>query len=393
MRTVRIAHISDSHLGYAGHDIQSYVEDPSNPGTKITQRAADIAQAFERTIDLILHGDRPDLVIHSGDLFDSARPAASTIDLAMRQISRLTREDIPILIVEGNHSYPRDRAMGHVLRLLEYISGVTVVCEEYAHTQLDRFDLLIHSLPHAALMAGAKPTIECINKKCWNVLVAHGVVDGMPFFKTGRPAPPVPLQSCDDWYHYIALGHYHQFCQPNLHPCAFYAGAPTMVTWGDFTAGHAFSFNLVTFADEEATFKRVTIPGRQLYGYGLDDARGLSAAEILTLVGRQRDALPPSGAYCLVEIRQVDPRARDELSRAEVEDLFLDAAALKVTLEASIPVWKATQNAQQAIGSPTERYVELVGMMDGDERFRNEVLGLGNELLEEAASALAAGDE
>ena len=64
---MRIAHLSDTHLGHMRYG-------KVVPETGINQREQDVYDAFERVVDGIL-ADEPDIVVHTGDLFDSPRPA------------------------------------------------------------------------------------------------------------------------------------------------------------------------------------------------------------------------------------------------------------------------------------------------------------------------------
>ena len=60
-------------------------------------------------MDAILERD-VDLVIHSGDVFDSVRPATHVIIGFLKQTARITaRADIPYLVIAGNHETPRLR--------------------------------------------------------------------------------------------------------------------------------------------------------------------------------------------------------------------------------------------------------------------------------------------
>ena len=58
----------------------------------IGAREYDIMAAFEQAISRLVER-APDLVLHTGDLFDSARPAPHVLDFAMRQVKRLGAMD------------------------------------------------------------------------------------------------------------------------------------------------------------------------------------------------------------------------------------------------------------------------------------------------------------
>ena len=111
MKPLRIAHLSDTHLGYRAY----YKTDPA---TGRNQRSVDIEHAYERAVsDILTRG--VDLVIHSGDVFHHARPAYSAMRAFVRQSRRLEQAKLPVLVIGGNHDTPRLRTSGSVFSVLE----------------------------------------------------------------------------------------------------------------------------------------------------------------------------------------------------------------------------------------------------------------------------------
>src|SRR3712207_7953138 len=82
---VRIAHISDTHLGYTRYAKLC-------PNTGRNQREVDVQEAYGRAVDAILERE-VDLVIHSGDVFDSVRPATHVIIGFLKQTARIRSEE------------------------------------------------------------------------------------------------------------------------------------------------------------------------------------------------------------------------------------------------------------------------------------------------------------
>jgi DNA repair exonuclease SbcCD nuclease subunit len=84
----------------------------------------DVQEAYGKAVDAILERD-VDLVIHSGDVFDSVRPATHVIIGFLKQTARITaRAGIPYLVAAGNHETPRLRT---TTAALEYANLVNVV--------------------------------------------------------------------------------------------------------------------------------------------------------------------------------------------------------------------------------------------------------------------------
>ena len=81
MKPIRIAHISDTHLGYRALG-------KTDPLTGRNQRSIDVENAFADAITDILQRD-VDLVVHSGDLFNQTDRRMPRSASAMRQFRRL----------------------------------------------------------------------------------------------------------------------------------------------------------------------------------------------------------------------------------------------------------------------------------------------------------------
>ncbi len=100
---VRIAHLSDSHLGCTMF--------------QLIERREDVRKCFERAIDLAMRQD-PDILAHTGDLFDSPDPVQEDMAHAAEILKSIT-DRVRIFVVEGNHDIPHigRRAVGPIRTL------------------------------------------------------------------------------------------------------------------------------------------------------------------------------------------------------------------------------------------------------------------------------------
>jgi len=85
---MRFVHISDTHLGFRQYGLD--------------EREDDFYSAFEQAVGMIIE-ERPDFVIHSGDMFDNSRPPPKSMLVAQSLISQLEEKGIPLFLVPGNH--------------------------------------------------------------------------------------------------------------------------------------------------------------------------------------------------------------------------------------------------------------------------------------------------
>ena len=176
---VKIVHLSDTHLGFSAYN-------KTDPDTGLNQREVDVYSAFKQIIDYILE-TKPDLVIHSGDLFDSIRPSNRAIREAFRQLVRLSTAKIPTVIIAGNHSTPRQKVTGSIFQLFEYLDHIYPVFDgEYKTLEIG--DCKIHAIPHAYNEEMFKQNFDNLkadkNFK-HNILVIHATVIGVIAFSGG----------------------------------------------------------------------------------------------------------------------------------------------------------------------------------------------------------------
>lgn len=92
---MRIAHISDTHLGYRQYNLD--------------ERENDFYDAFNEAIDKAIE-ERADMLIHSGDLFDSPTPPIKALYVFKNALRKLDGK-MKVYTVLGDHDTPRRRGM------------------------------------------------------------------------------------------------------------------------------------------------------------------------------------------------------------------------------------------------------------------------------------------
>lgn len=241
---MKIAHISDTHLGYEAYRTVS--------ANGENQRGVDVARAFVRCVEDIREWDPP-LVVHSGDLAEKPHIPVRLMLLARQQVQRLAevRKDgtrRQVVVIAGNHDLPASRREACWLELLRDIPGVHVVCDEYrvldfgdvADAPAELSNVHVHCLPHDVLKDMAieerfgevQPTPGKVN-----VLTAHGVAGGSGLYKRvlGREFA-VPTDVLVREWAYGALGHWHRQGPVSVAGASgrcWYAGSSENMGFGD----------------------------------------------------------------------------------------------------------------------------------------------------------------
>jgi len=102
---VTIAHVSDTHLGRRPNDVRDMLID-----RRYRPLEDDFYRAWKLVVKEILdRKDEVDIVVHSGDLFDSpyARnpypPPEAARNVAAEAFRELKKANIPVVVIDGNH--------------------------------------------------------------------------------------------------------------------------------------------------------------------------------------------------------------------------------------------------------------------------------------------------
>ncbi len=199
---MRIVHISDTHLGRREKGIR--------------EREEDVYEAFDEACEKA-KGLKPDLVIHSGDIFDTYRPTSYTLRRAIISLRKITDAGIPVVAIAGNHDIgPRFGGGKETpLSLLVEIFGDNFIHLNQSNPVFDAGDLVLCGLQYFPNQEG-ESLRRAIIERCdgearrhrakWRILILHqGVKPFLRDFKTEINKAFLD-RTC---FNYFALGHYH----------------------------------------------------------------------------------------------------------------------------------------------------------------------------------------
>lgn len=236
---VRIAHISDTHLGSRPRQGVKHNVWGEEMRSRLLEN--DFYERFAELFDKISEIDPPvDLVIHSGDLYNSpwennpSQPPVVAQETAMRVLKDfIDKTGIPVLIIEGNHGLYRSLDVSLLDTLKMAVPGLDVATQvdlKQAFTEgkplvfsYDNVDVYCFPFMDYAVLASMNlvndfndwiSTHQIPDPKRASIGVAHGMeIDRSLYtsvFEMG--------------YDYIALGHDHH--QHRHAKNAWYAGSP-----------------------------------------------------------------------------------------------------------------------------------------------------------------------
>lgn len=261
MSVLRIAHLSDTHLGYRALA-------KADPVSERNQRTVDIEGAFAWAIDDLIER-RVDLILHAGDLFHHTRPVYPAIAAAIRQFRKIEKAGIPAYVVAGNHDTPRLRVSGSVFGLLESALPDIHFAGGYEDVQqpIASLDAWITLIPHGRLTNPMPPAVFPV-PDLRNILVTHGLPPNMelPFPQHEPGEQEIPEHLLDQKFDYIALGHYHPFGQVRSN--AWFCGSTERITWRDEFIGPGYAVATLRGPGETVTVEHIENPNvRPMHSY------------------------------------------------------------------------------------------------------------------------------
>jgi DNA repair protein SbcD/Mre11 len=305
---LRIAHISDTHLGYRALSHQ-------DPRTGRNQRSVDVERAFSLAVDDILR-QNIDLVLHAGDVFHQSRPNWHAVRHFLMEMRRIENAGIPAVVIAGNHDTPRYRAGGSVFEVLDVALPQARISAGYEEEEITLNDLgiRIQTVPHGALTNPDKP-VAYVKPDMRNILLIHGMVPGIlpPGMVTEPGEQELDTQLLEPGFAYIALGHYHIRTSP-VYP-AWYAGSTERLGWGDYDAEPGY---LIIEMDESGLRgdpEHRSVRCRPMRGLEPVYGDTLSASEMVENVIGQLERLGDIEAITRVQLRNTDRHTAREVDR------------------------------------------------------------------------------
>jgi exonuclease SbcD len=371
---VKVAHTSDWHAGRVFKQLRRLPE-------------------LEAVLDALaddLEREKVDLLLHSGDVFDSGAPAADAERAVFSFFKRVGRSGIRTLVIAGNHDSPdRLAAWGGLAELVDVTvvsrpapvdrgGVVTVVSRagetalvgampfapprwfvtalELAEGRLDETsgqrlggDVVARQQYAEAMAQLAQHLATAFRPDTVNVLISHTHLVGARYsglrsersVHLGEEWAALP-QTLPPAAHYVALGHIHSPQRvPTVPAPAEYAGSPLQMDFGE--AGEDKSWVLLDLrAGQPARIERVPY-------------RGGRRLEILrtTLEALERDAEARRGDDALFWVKVALDVPDPELNR-RVRQLLPGAVKVEVETKRFTPVAVPDRPPRGAL--PTEHF-------------------------------------
>ena len=358
---MRICHFSDSHLG-AGES------HPVRNDAGLTLRQQDVVDSFIESIDKVI-ALKPDLCLHTGDLFHSVRPMNRIMALAAEPLHRLAAEaNIPTVVITGNHDAPRQPHLGAAVDVFRQIPGLNIAsryrAETFAFSQC-HVTALPHCLTPDLLMSElAKCAPEPSFK--FNILMLHGVAAGMPQFAMadlGEQEFPIELL---ELFEYAALGHYHNSCP--VTDRAWYAGSTERLSQAERESSKGFlEVSLEPFS---VTFHEVH--SREMVDLTIRHLAGERGDTLVKRIQTQLEEIESSGKIVRVKVQGSTSELLKTIPSEELSVLKSSTFSLDIRFEKDAESGGSPEFGPTSIGRLDQAFLDYLDTvtLDGLDRDR-----------------------
>lgn len=367
---MRLVHISDTHLGLSAYSKLDPVEG-------VNQREADVYRAFAQAVDKAIELG-PDLVVHSGDLFDTVRPQNRAIDFALKQMIKLSRAGVETVLISGNHSTPRLRETGNIFRIFEHLDHIHPV-HEPGVTRIKIGDATVHAIPHSVtpslseLLDGASPS----EASPLNVLVLHaGVMGSKEYNMDEFNEQTVPQASLENGWDYVALGHFHEF--DRVTERAYFSGSTERMGFGE--AGQDKGVVEVDLSSHAVKFHKLLI--REMLDLEALDAKGFSSSEILREARDRVSGASIDDKIVRLVVKNVTSEAHRSLDTTALRRLGTSALHFELKVERAEEGEADAQAGDTHIGLLADEFRKYVASLEMPDEKKSRLVKLGMPYLE-----------
>lgn len=314
-------HISDTHLGFSDLDIQD------SSGKNI--REEDVYKAFSDAVDFILK-DKPDFVLHTGDIFHRSSPTNRALVEASKQIMRINSAGIPFYMIAGNHDFPKSVFTSPIHDLYR-INDLTKIAYSEKLEVLETPVCILHLLPHINSEEKFREEIDKIiikDKNIPNILAMHLAVSSYVMNEFGERVFPLEKADILKEFDYVALGHWHKFNHLKKYGNVFYSGSTERTS--DSQTGYEKGFVKVVI-DIETKTEFIPLKLRTYEKIKIEKCFEKSTEEIVNEIKEKVSSFKIEDGIFHLQLIEIAETKVNDLPRTLFEDIFEGALFFNVS--------------------------------------------------------------
>ena len=368
---MKIFHVSDTHLGYSAFA-------KLDPERGFNQREADFYDSFQKFVDIAVK-EKPDAVLHSGDLFDSVRPSNRAISFALSEIKKLSDAGIRFVAISGNHETPRLKETGSVFSILSKLCACNFIYEGgLEHVDLGGVEVI--AIPHSTsdqFQASLKE-IRGLKKGMPRIVMLHAGILGVGMFRMNE-VNELLLDAIDiaPDADYVAMGHYHNHVAVtgNCH----YAGSTERSSIAEAGVEKGF----VSLDSEGWKKKFIPLKTRRMIDSPPLDLKGKGATDATAAILRRLDSEDFENAIARLRVSGLSNEVRKGVDFNRIRKVSQKALNFDIKY-VDQDEDEVIQTRSERIGGLSEEFVSYLSRMDFGKLDKKRLEMLAQELLSES---------
>jgi exonuclease SbcD len=243
---LKFLHTADIHLGTKF----------SGLGEKGEKARENLKLTFKRIIDLALER-KVDLLLISGDLFDSNLVSKEASEFVLEEFLRLN--DIPVCILPGTHDFYDNSSIYKNWEEKGVPSNIFLFTnKEKPYHVFEKLNLAVYGIPLGSNRSKEKQlsSLKKLENLSYHIALAHGSYQ-IPG-KSAEDDFPISNEEMENsGFDYIALGHWHSFLDvSSTKTKAFYPGSPEQLRFGQKDCGNVL---LVEMEKEKVKVEKIKV--------------------------------------------------------------------------------------------------------------------------------------
>ncbi len=318
---MKIIHIADTHLGLSQFN-------RLDPESGMNLREKQIYDNFLSAVDQIIR-QKPDVLVHGGDLFDQVKPKTRAYTTVMEALERLHTSGIPFVVVAGNHSMVKTRYTTSPFEVLVYHPGDITAAYSFRYEHVEIGDCVFHLIPNMLRPEDYRSAYDNVefSKNHHNVLVTHGLATAIKDKRLATIAEhELDTTLLSDEFDYIALGHYHR--QSKIMENAWYSGSIEYLSYSEISDPKGGLIVDLGKSSSLPAVHPIAIPCTPMIDLGIIPCEGMQpkdiTSEIISRVTERKVPLLAMAQVTLEGLSREHGRGPDMRELAGVREGLLD---------------------------------------------------------------------
>lgn len=332
-------HVADIHLGYTQYNLEVRRQDFSTA----------FGEVVDKTIEL-----KPDFMVVAGDIFHHARPNNVTLEAAIRNLSRLRDDDIPVLAVDGSHDAAPNVTTGTILNPLD---AAGLLCylprQEGACWRSDK--AYVYGIPNYRTRRRTEEQLPlfyaekqpCPDPELFNMFVFHMALD-LPGVTPPQIEAEAPPELLPEGFNYYAGGHIHKPTRSAFKQGVLaFSGSTETVYYDDARLQKGFYYAQVS-EKGKLDLQHVNLDGLRRFVILENDYSGMTPSQITEATASQVKENDEEGIIVVPVLKGTLPA---EASRSQIDMVQIRNAAEKALLVHPIMRLKETTIPEEIVRS------------------------------------------